>query len=75
MAEAPAFHCNSYRRRVAPNRWTARVREERRSSPIYRTSNYTASRNAFKRIYAGAPASEEATPFHDTAAHVYRITT
>jgi L-fuconolactonase len=36
--------------------------------------DYTACWNAFKRISAGASASEKAALFHDTAARVYRIT-
>jgi L-fuconolactonase len=35
--------------------------------------DYTACWNAFKRISAGASASEKAALFHDTAARVYRI--
>jgi predicted TIM-barrel fold metal-dependent hydrolase len=37
--------------------------------------DYTACWNAFKRISAGASASEKAALFHDTAARVYRIAT
>ena len=35
--------------------------------------DYTACWNAFKRISAGASASEKAALFHDTAAQIYRI--
>jgi len=37
--------------------------------------DYTACWNAFKRISAGASASEKAALFHETAARIYRITT
>jgi len=37
--------------------------------------DYTACWNAFKRISAGASASDKAALFHDTAARVYRIVT
>jgi hypothetical protein len=38
-----------------------------------RSFDYTACWNAFKRISAGASASEKAALFHGTAARVYRI--